>query len=182
MPQKINPDSLELIRGKTARVIGNLTSLLTLIKGLPLAYNRDLQEDKPRLFDSVDTVEACLGIAAPVIAGAQLNRKVIEQRLHQGHLDATTLMEYLIQRGMPQRSAHHAVGTLVGKAIAQSAQLADLALEDFREVDQQLDETIYGVLGVEKAIQAFVSYGSTAPAQVAQQVDIWREKITKSRG
>ncbi len=182
MPQKINPDSLELIRGKTARVIGNLTSLLTLIKGLPLAYNRDLQEDKPRLFDSVDTVEACLGIAAPVIAGAQLNRKVIEQRLNQGHLDATTLMEYLIQRGMPQRSAHHAVGTLVGKAIAQSAQLADLALEDFREVDQQLDETIYGVLGVEKAIQAFVSYGSTAPAQVAQQVDIWREKITKSRG
>ena len=93
MPQKVNPDVLELIRGKTARVVGNLTSLLVLIKGLPLAYNRDLQEDKQRLFDSFDTVDACLELAAPLVAGAELNRRAIAERLDRGYLDATTLME-----------------------------------------------------------------------------------------
>src|SRR6185503_4717773 len=100
MPHKVNPDVLELVRGKTARVIGNLTSLLVLVKGLPLAYNRDLQEDKQRLFDSFDTVLACLQLAAPLVAGTELNRPSIAERLDRGHLDATTLMEYLISRGM----------------------------------------------------------------------------------
>ena len=113
MPQKINPDVLELIRGKTARVVGNLMSLATLSKGLPLAYNRDLQEDKPRLFDSVDTVEACLELAAPIVEGMQLDRARVADRLEAGHLDATTLMEYMIKRGVPQRTAHEVVGNLV---------------------------------------------------------------------
>ncbi len=98
MPQKVNPDVLELTRGKSARVIGNLTSLLVLIKGLPLAYNRDLQEDKPRIFDSFDTVAACLSVAAPMIAQTELNHAAIKERLDRGHLDATTLMEELIRR------------------------------------------------------------------------------------
>ena len=102
MPQKINPDVLELIRGKTARVVGNLQTLLVLVKGLPLAYNRDLQEDKPPLFDSFDTVRASLELAAPLVAGAELNRAAIAERLDRGHLDATTLMEYLIA---PRHSA-----------------------------------------------------------------------------
>ena len=106
MPQKINPDVLELIRGKTARVVGNLQTLLVLIKGLPLAYNRDLQEDKQPLFDSFDTVRASLELAAPLVAGAELNRAAIAERLDRGHLDATTLMEHLIRRGIPQRTAH----------------------------------------------------------------------------
>jgi argininosuccinate lyase len=110
MPQKINPDVLELTRGKTARVIGNLQALLVLVKGLPLAYNRDLQEDKERIFDSFDTVELCLELAAPLVAGMTLNRTAIAERLDRGHLDATTLMEWLIQRGTPQRTAHHMVG------------------------------------------------------------------------
>src|SRR6185295_4046120 len=99
MPQKVNPDVLELIRGKSARVIGDLQTLLVLVKGLPLAYNRDLQEDKPALFDAFDTVSACLEIAAPIVAGAELNRQAIAERLDRGHLDATTLMEHLIRRG-----------------------------------------------------------------------------------
>ena len=117
MPQKVNPDVLELIRGKTARVIGALTTLLTLVKGLPLAYNRDLQEDKQPLFDAFDTVSSCLAIAAPLVARTELNRPAIAERLERGHLDATTLMEYLIRRGMPQRTAHGVVGKLVRLAI-----------------------------------------------------------------
>ena len=104
MPQKVNPDVLELIRGKTARVVGHLQTLLVLVKGLPLAYNRDLQEDKPPLFDAFDTVSASLELASPLVAGAQLNRETIAARLDRGHLDATTLMEHLIGRGIPQRN------------------------------------------------------------------------------
>jgi argininosuccinate lyase len=177
MPQKVNPDVLELVRGKTARVIGNLTALLALIKGLPLAYNRDLQEDKERIFDSFDTVSACLELAAPLVAGAQLDRAGIAQRLDRGHLDATTLMEYLIGRGMPQRTAHTAVGKLVRKALDGGVRLADLPLEDFTAVDEGLDRRVFDVLGAERAVQAFVSYGSSGPAQVAEQITKWKRKL-----
>ena len=112
MPQKVNPDVLELIRGKTARVLGNLSGLLVLIKGLPLAYNRDLQEDKERLFDSFDTVLASLQLAAPLVAGAELQREAISESLDRGYLDATTFMEYLIGRGIPQRTAPWACGAV----------------------------------------------------------------------
>jgi argininosuccinate lyase len=180
MPQKVNPDVLELIRGKTARVVGNLTSLLVLIKGLPLAYNRDLQEDKERLFDSFDTVSACLELAAPLVAGSQLNRSSIAQRLDRGHLDATTLMEYMIRRGVPQRTAHGAVGGLVRKALDRGLRLVDLPLQDFQDVDPSLDDSVFGVLGVEHALNAFVSYGSTGPRQVAQQLLNWKQKLVSS--
>jgi argininosuccinate lyase len=177
MPQKINPDVLELVRGKTGRVIGSLQTLLVLVKGLPLAYNRDLQEDKPPLFTAFDTVDACLELAAPLVAGAELNRAAIEERLERGHLDATTLMEHLIQRGLPQRSAHHAVGTLVKTALERGCSLAELPLEEFQKADARLDDGVYKVLGVRNAVQAFSSYGSTAPAEVARQVAQWRERL-----
>ena len=177
MPQKINPDVLELIRGKTARVVGNLQSLLVLVKGLPLAYNRDLQEDKERVFDSADTVEACVELAAAVVAGAELNRESIGARLERGYLDATTLMEHLIGLGVPQRSAHEIIGQLVGKAMKQGVSLAELPLSDFQAAHRSLDEKVFDVLGVERAVAAFVSYGSTAPEQVAQQVALWKERL-----
>lgn len=177
MPQKINPDVLELTRGKTARVVGSLQTLLMLTKGLPLAYNRDLQEDKPPLFDAVDTVEACLAVAAPLVAGAELKRESIAARLHRGFLDATTLMEYLIKRGTPQRSAHHLIGALVKLATEKSVTLSDLSLEEFQAFDGTLDSSVYDVLGVEKAVQAFQSVGSTAPAQVADQVQRWKSQL-----
>ena len=177
MPQKINPDVLELIRGKTGRVVGDLLTLLVLVKGLPLAYNRDLQEDKPAVFDAVDTVQACLEMAVPVVQGARLNREAIESGLERGYLDATSLMEYLIRRQIPQRTAHHLVGELVRRAMQRQVTLAQLPLEEFRAVHAELDEGVYSVLGVRHAIEAFVSYGSTAPAEVARQVASWRERL-----
>ncbi|MEX0818390.1 MAG: argininosuccinate lyase [Pirellulaceae bacterium] len=177
MPQKINPDVMELIRGKTARVVGNLQALLVLVKGLPLAYNRDLQEDKPQLFDSVDTVSACLAIAAPLVRDAELNRESIAAGLERGYLDATTFMEYLIRRNIPQRTAHHLVGQLVRKAIDQRVSLADLPLSDYQEAHPDLDASVYEILGTDKAIDAFVSYGSTASAEVAKQVERWKIKL-----
>lgn len=179
MPQKVNPDVLELTRGKTARVVGNLQTLLVLVKGLPLAYNRDLQEDKQPVFDSFDTVKASLELAAPLVAGAELNRAAIEERLDRGHLDATTLMEYLIRRGTPQRTAHGLVGRLVRKAMDRNVRLSDLAMEEFREAHPGLDESIYSVLGVNKAVEAMQSYGSTSPDQVRQQIAQWKALLAQ---
>ncbi len=144
---------------------------------MPLAYNRDLQEDKPQLFDSFDTVAACLELAAPLVAGAELNRAAIAERLDRGHLDATTLMEYLIRRGMPQRTAHELVGKLVRKALDRGCRLCDLPLEDFQAAHADLDQSVYQVLGVEHAVEAFVSYGSTAPQQVDQQIAAWKQRL-----
>jgi argininosuccinate lyase len=177
MPQKINPDVLELTRGKAGRVIGALQTLIVLVKGLPLAYNRDLQEDKPPLFDAFDTVEGCLELAAPLVAGAQLNRTAIAERLDRGHLDATTLMEWLIRRGTPQRTAHHLVGALVRMALDRGVRLSELPLNEIQQVDSSLNEEIYQNLGVEAAIKAFVSFGSTAPVEVRKQIDSWKIRL-----
>ena len=177
MPQKINPDVLELIRGKTGRTLGALNTLLVLVKGLPLAYNRDLQEDKPPLFDATDSVEACLELAAPMVAGAELKREAIRARLDHGYLDATTFMEYLIRKGVPQRTAHGLVGRLVRKAMERGCRLADLPLEEYQAEQADLTDELYNVLGVEKAVDAFVSYGSTAASEVRRQIENWEAKL-----
>lgn len=177
MPQKINPDVLELIRGKTARVVGNLQTLLVLVKGLPLAYNRDLQEDKPPLFDSFDTVTASLELAAPLVSGTALNRTAISERLDRGHLDATAFMEYLIARGVPQRTAHGLVGRLVRKALDRGVRLSDLSLEEFCEAHPDLDAGVYDVLGPANAVAAMTSYGSTCLEHVQQQVRRWNDLL-----
>jgi argininosuccinate lyase len=177
MPQKVNPDTLELTRGKSARVLGNLQTLLVLVKGLPLAYNRDLQEDKPPLFDSFETVGACLELAIPIVEQTELRRESIASRLDQGYLDATTLMEHLMKRGIPQRTAHHLVGSLVGVAQAQEKRLADLTDEEFKTAHPSIDSTVREVLGVEKAVQAYQSYGSSSPTQVRSQIARWREQL-----
>lgn len=181
MPQKINPDVLELIRGKTARVIGSLQQMLVLLKGLPLAYNRDLQEDKAPVFDACDTVRSCLELAAPLVAQTEINRPAVNERLDRGYLDATTLMEYLILRGVPQRSAHEAVGRLVQAAMERGCRLADLPLVVFQEVIPSLDESVREVLGPDKAVRRMQSYGSTAPEQVRRQVDAWKERLESDR-
>ncbi|MEQ1827467.1 MAG: argininosuccinate lyase [Pirellula sp.] len=178
MPQKINPDTLELTRGKSARVIGNLQTLLTLIKGLPLAYNRDLQEDKPPLFDTFDTVVACLELAIPIVEQSQLIPSTISATLDQGYLDATALMEALIMRGQPQRTAHHQVGALVAIAKERDATLAELTQAEINSVIPNLDSSIRDILGVHGAIQAYKSYGSSSPNQVAQQISRWQRKLS----
>ncbi len=180
MPQKINPDVLELTRGKTARVIGNLQALMVLLKGLPLAYNRDLQEDKERLFDSFDTVKACLELADPMVRTAELNRDSIRARLHEGYLDATTLMEHCIKQGIPQRTAHHLVGTLVRSAMERGCTLSELSDDVYLQADERLGAEVKEVLGVERAVTAFQSYGSTNPEEVKKQIENWKQRLSET--
>ena len=177
MPQKVNPDTLELTRGKSARVVGNLQTLLVLIKGLPLAYNRDLQEDKPPLFDSFDTVLACLELAIPIVEQAELQPDVISARLDQGYLDATALMEVLIGRGMPQRTAHHKVGELVAIAKGRSVPLENLSDAELKTVDESFDGSLREQLGVKGAVAGYRSYGSSSRERVAEQVKRWQASL-----
>lgn len=179
MPHKKNPDVLELTRGKTARVIGSLQQLFVLLKGLPLAYNRDLQEDKLAVFEAFDTVSSCLGVAAPLVEQTRLNRDRIAERLEDGFLDATTLMEQLIRDGMPMRSAHEAVGRLVRLCEERSCRLADLPAETYDAVRPGLSQGVYQVVGAVNALRAFRSVGSTAPAEVAKQLQLWHERLEK---
>jgi argininosuccinate lyase len=177
MPHKKNPDVLELIRGKTARVTACLQQLMMLVKGLPLAYNRDLQEDKPPLFDAFDTVLASLELAAALVRETRFRKEVIASRLEDGFLDATTLMEYLVAQGLPMRSAHEAVGKLVRTCIERRCRLADLPAEVYEAVRPGLGTGVYRVLGVANALNAFRSSGSTAPAEVAKQLEVWRKQL-----
>jgi argininosuccinate lyase len=179
MPHKKNPDVLELIRGKAARVVGDLQRLLVLVKGLPLAYNRDLQEDKQAVFDAFDTVAACLELAAPLLRSSKLRREVIAARLEDGFLDATTLMEHLVAKGLPLRSAHEAVGKLVRQCEEKRCRLADLPPVVFSTLLPELAPGVYHCLGVANALKAFRSEGSTAPAKVAEQVAAWRRRLGK---
>jgi argininosuccinate lyase len=178
MPHKKNPDVLELIRGKAARVVADLHHLLVLVKGLPLAYNRDLQEDKIALFDAHDTVAMSLELAAALVRDSRLRRDAIASRLEDGFLDATTLMEYLVGAGVAQRSAHEAVGKLVRLCEERRCRLAELPPEAFESIRPGLGSGVYKVLGVANALQAFKSAGSTAPAEVARQLEVWRQRLT----
>ena len=180
MPHKKNPDVLELTRGKAGRVIGALQQLLVLIKGLPLAYNRDLQEDKAALFDAFDTVAGCLAVAAPLVAQTKLRRTVIAARIEDGFLDATTLMEGLIAHGAPMRTAHETVGKLVRRCEDAGCRLADLPAAVFEEAAPGAGEAVRKLLGTANAITAFKSYGSTAPREVERQLAWWQAKLAKA--
>jgi argininosuccinate lyase len=177
MPHKKNPDVLELIRGKAARVVADLQQLLILVKGLPLAYNRDLQEDKAALFDAHDTVAHSLELAAALVDQSRFRREEIASRLEEGFLDATTLMEFLVGRGVPMRSAHEAVGKLVRLCLERRCRLADLGPEVYDSVRPNLSPEVYQILGVPNALAAFRSSGSTAPAEVARQLETWKKRV-----
>ena len=177
MPQKINPDVLELVRGKSARTIGNIQALLVLLKGLPTAYNRDLQEDKETIFDSIDTLEAVLGVAAPLIAGTSFDHAKIAATLERGHLDATSLMEALITAGVPQRTAHETVGHLVRRAMTKGVALAELSDEEFSRDWAGWTAAFRGALGASRAVERMTSFGSTAPARVAEQIAVWQNRL-----
>lgn len=180
MPQKINPDVLELVRGKSARLVGNLQSLLVLLKGLPTAYNRDLQEDKERIFDSIDTLEGVLSVAAPLVAGTRFHRARMAVASHQGHLDATSLMEGLIAQGVPQRTAHEIVGHLVRRAMTRGVTLAELSDEEISREYAGWNGGLRGALGASRAVERMQSFGSTAPASVADQIARWRRRLDGS--
>ena len=182
MPQKINPDVLELVRGKSARMIGNVQSLLVLMKGLPTAYNRDLQEDKEAIFDSIDTLEAMLGVAAPLVAGTKFDHARVTATLERGHLDATSLLEAIIAEGVPQRLAHEAVGHLVRRAMTRNVSLAELSDEEFCREYAGWNGSLRSALGASRAVERMVSFGSTAPALVADQMAVWQRRLDSASG
>lgn len=177
MPQKINPDVLELVRGKSARLVGNLQAVLVLLKGLPTAYNRDLQEDKEAIFDSIDTLEAVLGVAAPLVSGTKFDRRRVAASIAAGHLDATSLMEALIAQGVPQRTAHEIVGHLVRRAMTRGISLGELSDEEISREYAGWNAGLRGALGASRAVERMQSFGSTAPASVADQIDNWRRRL-----
>ncbi len=168
MPQKKNPDVPELVRGKTGRVYGHLMSLLTTIKGLPLAYNRDLQEDKEALFDTVDTVCASVEIMAALVARLVPRKEHISRIVTQGFLTATDLADYLVKKGMPFRQAHSVVGKAVSQCISQGKELTDMNLEDLKAFSSLIDEDIFEVLSIEGSVGTRRCPGGTAPERVAE--------------
>jgi argininosuccinate lyase len=166
MPQKKNPDVAELVRGKSARVIGHLTAMLVLMKGQPLAYNRDNQEDKEPLFDTVDTVLDSLRVLTAMWPGVRVNREVLREAARGGFATATDLAEYLVRRGVPFRDAHEAVGRAVALAQERGVDLADLPLEDLRAFCPLIEPGVYEVLTLEGSLAARAHVGGTAPQRV----------------
>jgi argininosuccinate lyase len=177
MPQKRNPDVAELTRGKAARVIGNVVSLLTLLKGLPMAYNRDLQEDKERLFDSVDTVRATVRLCAGMLEATQVNRDVCLAAARDPVLLATDFADYLVLKGVPFRQAHHAVGSLVGLAESLRKPLDQLSLAEFQSVDQRFEADALGLFKLKSAMGRRKAIGSPGTAEVRRQLARWNRVL-----
>ena len=177
MPQKKNPDSMELVRGKAGRVFGHLQSLLTTMKGLPLAYNKDMQEDKEALFDTVDTVGACLSVTATVLRNIRVNKSRTHHAATHGYLNATELADYLTRKGMPFREAHETVGRIVMRAIGQGVELNKLSLDELRTFSDLIDEDVFEALSLERTLARKAVTGGTAPAQVQEALSAARERL-----
>ena len=181
MPQKKNPDIAELTRGKSARVIGNLVSLLTLLKGLPMTYNRDLQEDKERLFDSVDTARATVRLCAAMLRGIRANREACAAAARDPALLATDLADYLVERGLPFRQAHHAVGALVALAERLGKPLDQLALPELQSVEKRFAADALERLKLHQALARRKLIGSPGTAAVKAQLSQWRRRLGRTR-
>lgn len=185
MPQKRNPDMLELIRGRCGNVYGNLVAMLTMVKGTPIAYNRDLQEDKRHLFAAYDMVSDCLEMASRIIATAVFQEERIKSTLHRGFLDATALADYLVTCNVPFRTAHQIVGALVRKCEDRNLeQLSDLLLEDFNHacIDagqkaNTCNDEIYSWLGASNVVKRYKSSGNAGLTGFTQQIKVWEERL-----
>ena len=178
MPQKRNPDMLELIRGKTGSVYGSLVAMLTIIKGLPLSYNRDLQEDKIHVFSAADTVSACVDMAAAIAANTRFKIEHIEKGLDKGFLDATVLAEYLVRKNVPFRQAHGIVGQLVAYCENKPvASLGQLSIEEFQKFSPAITQDIYAELGAKNVISHYVTEGAGGTTQAKSQIAFWREQL-----
>jgi argininosuccinate lyase len=177
MPQKKNPDVPELVRGKSGRVFGHLMGLLTLMKSQPLAYNKDNQEDKEPLFDTIDTVKDCLKAYADMIPALQAKPDVMREAARRGFSTATDLADYLVRRGVAFRDAHEIVGKAVGYGVKTGKDLADMSLDELRQFGQQIEEDVFAVLTLEGSVAARNHIGGTAPAQVKAAVKRAKEKL-----
>lgn len=179
MPQKKNPDVAELVRGKTGRVYGNLMGILTVMKGLPLAYNKDMQEDKEGLFDTVDTWKKCLTVMAPMISTMKINKGSMLAASKGGFTNATDLADYLVKKGIPFRDAHDITGKLVAHCLSESIALEQVSLDDFRVLSSAIGEDVYDALCTVNCMNRRKTSGGTGSAQVAMAIEI-AEKYLKS--
>src|SRR5687768_7480927 len=179
MPQKKNPDIAELTRGKSARVIGNVMALLTLVKGLPMTYNRDLQEDKEQLFDSVDTVRATVRIVAAMLRNTSVNEKNCEAAASDSALLATDLADYLVRKGLPFRKAHHAVGAVVALAEKAGKPLNQVTVAEFRSADSNFGDDVLGIFELRKALSQRDLVGAPSARQVDTQLSRWEKLLGK---
>jgi argininosuccinate lyase len=179
MPQKKNPDVAELTRGKSARVVGNLMALLTLLKGLPMTYNRDLQEDKERLFDTVDTVRATARICAGMLRETQINEAVCLSAARDPGLLATDLADYLVRKGLPFRNAHHAVGALVALAEKKGKPLDQLTLEEIQSVEKRFGADALAVFDLRRAMPKRNLPGAPGTREVARQLARWQKALAR---
>lgn len=170
MPQKRNPDVAEIIRGETGRIYGNLVALLTILKGLPLSYNRDLQEDKPPFFDTVDTLQGCLAVAGPMVATMVVRADRMRSLCDRGFLAATELADNLTEKGVPFRTAHGVVKRVVAYCEAQKIRLDELTLEELQRFDDNFDSDSLQVLSIDQVVHVKDSEGGTSPRRVRQQI------------
>jgi len=177
MPQKRNPDLLELIRAKTGSVYGALIAMLTILKGQPSGYNRDLQEDKVHIFTAADTVEACLDVAQAVVSTSKFNTEKISSHLDEGFLDATSLADYLVEKGVPFRKAHGIVGSLVSHCEKQKKKLADLSLDEFKKHLPIVDKDVYEHLGAKNVVSKYVSEAAAGTKQAKRQIVYWKKEL-----
>ncbi len=177
MPQKRNPDVAEIVRGETGRVFGALVNILTVIKGLPLAYNRDLQEDKPPLFDAVDTVMACLSVMAPMVGSVRVNVNSMKKACQLGFLAATELADYLAERGVPFRAAHGVVKDVVRYCQVRGVRFEQLSLDELKRFHASFDRNALNILTPEKVVRAKTSYGGTSPASVRRQIRLLNRSL-----
>lgn len=178
MPQKKNPDVPELVRGKTGRVYGNLMGLLTVLKSLPLAYNKDMQEDKEGMFDTVSTLQGALQLFAPMIATMKVNTEQMRNAVNQDFSNATDIADFLAAKGLPFRQAHEVIGKTVLYCIQNNKYLLDLTMDEFKQFSPLFDDTIYHVLQPETVVNARNVYGGTASGQVAQAIERAEERLT----
>ena len=179
MPQKKNPDMAELVRGKTGAVVGALVNLMITLKGLPLAYNRDLQEDKAPVFDAFDTINDSLDVMTGALAAASFNADRMKDALREGFVDATEVADFLADRGVPFRDAHHVAGQLVARAIAEGKVLSDLSLEAYQEAHEAFDASVFDALDVETAVERRAVLGGPARAQVLSAIKAVRARLNK---
>ena len=177
MPQKKNPDMAELVRGKTGRVYGDLMGLLTTLKGLPLAYNKDMQEDKESVFDACDTVIMCLQVFAPMVSSMKANRGNMKRSAQKGFINATDLADYLVKKGMPFRSAYKISGQLVAQCIRENTVLEDLPLAIYKEYSGLFDSDLYEEISLENCVNKRISQGGTSVASVEDQINYVKQQL-----
>ena len=178
MPQKRNPDAAELVRAKPGRINGALISLLTVMKGLPLTYSKDMQEDKEQVFDAIDSLALALAAATGMIRDLQVNVEAMRKAAGHGYSTATDLADYLVRElGMPFREAHHVTGRAVSLAEGSGLGLEELPLDVLKSLDSRIDDGVYAVLGVDASVRSRRSFGGTAPDNVREQVSYWRQRL-----